>query len=76
MNEKTDYRIMHLLFVLNAAFLAWAILWKCGVPFIGDGTQRIINLVPFHGNTRWEMQFNVLLFVPFGFLLYGCAAAM
>ena len=69
MNDKNHARIIRIIFVLNAAFLIWAILWKCSVPFIGDGTQRAINLVPFHGNTGWEMQFNVLLFVPFGFLL-------
>ncbi|MDL2259139.1 VanZ family protein, partial [Eubacteriales bacterium OttesenSCG-928-K08] len=45
------------------------ILWKCGMPFVGDGSQRVIQLIPFRGNTGWEMQFNVLLFVPFGFLL-------
>lgn len=69
MNDKTYSRIIGLLFVLNAIFLTWAILWKCGIPFIGDSTQRFINVVPFHGNTQWEMQFNVLLFAPFGFLL-------
>lgn len=69
MNDKTYSRIIGLIFVLNAVFLTWAILWKCGIPFIGDGTQRAINLVPFNGNTNWEMQFNIMLFVPFGFLL-------
>ena len=69
MDDKTYSRIISLIFVLNAVFLTWAILWKCGIPFIGDSTQRTINLVPFHGNTQWEMQFNILLFVPFGFLL-------
>lgn len=69
MNDKTYSRIIVLFFVLNATFLIWAILWKCGLPFVGDGTQRVINLTPFSGNTGWEMQFNVLLFVPFGFLL-------
>lgn len=50
-------------------FLVWAILWKCGTPFIGDGALRAINLLPFNGNTRWEMQFNLAVFVPFGFFL-------
>ncbi len=71
MTDKTYIRTLRVLFVLNALFLAWAILWKCGVPFIGASTQRVINLVPFRGNTSWEMQFNVLLFVPYGFLLYA-----
>ena len=69
MKNKGLSRIFILLFVLNAIFLAWAILWKCGIPFIGDGTQRVVNIIPFNGNTRWEMQFNVLLFIPYGFLL-------
>ena len=50
-------------------FLVWAILWKCGTPFIGDGALRAINLLPFNGNTQWEMQFNLAVFVPFGFFL-------
>lgn len=74
MNDKIYARIIGSFFVLNAVFLTWAILWKCGIPFIGDGTQRAINFVPFQGNTGWEMQFNVLLFVPFGFLLSAAMA--
>jgi glycopeptide antibiotics resistance protein len=50
-------------------FLIWAILWKCGVPFIGDGTERTVNLLPFRGNSTWELQFNIAIFVPFGFYL-------
>lgn len=69
MKHKAPARAARALFVLNALFLVWAILWKCGVPFIGDGTQRAINFLPFNGNTSWEMQLNVLLFVPYGFLL-------
>jgi len=69
MNDKTYSRVIRLIFTLNTIFLIWAILWKCGIPFIGDGTGRVINLIPFCGNTGWEMQFNILLFVPFGFLL-------
>lgn len=61
--------IIRLLFALNTIFLVWAVLWKCGIPFVGDSTQRVVNIVPFNGNTAWEMQFNVLLFFPYGFLL-------
>jgi glycopeptide antibiotics resistance protein len=50
-------------------FLAWAALWKCGVPFIGDGTERVLNLLPFNNNTQWELQFNVVAFMPLGFYL-------
>lgn len=69
MTDKTYSRTIRLVFVLNAVFLIWAILWKCGVPFVGDSTQRSINIMPFNGNTMWEMQFNVFLFIPYGFLL-------
>jgi glycopeptide antibiotics resistance protein len=47
-------------------FLIWAILWKCRVPFIG-GTERVINLIPFSGNSGYEILFNLVLFVPLGF---------
>jgi glycopeptide antibiotics resistance protein len=61
------------MFALYALFLVWAILWKCGAPYIGDGSYRAISLVPFSGNTRWEMEFNLAVFVPFGFLLSAVA---
>jgi glycopeptide antibiotics resistance protein len=59
--------------IAYAVFLAWAILWKCGAPFAGDGSERAVNLLPFNGNTRWELVFNIAVFMPFGFYL---AAAM
>lgn len=68
-SKKKYDRAMRILFVSNAAFLVWAILWKCGVPAVGTVPQRTINLIPFRGNTNWEMQFNVLLFLPFGLFL-------
>jgi glycopeptide antibiotics resistance protein len=48
-------------------FLIWAVLWKCGVPYIGDAEYRGLNLYPFRGNTNWELQFNLLIFIPLGF---------
>ncbi|MDR0840862.1 MAG: VanZ family protein [Christensenellaceae bacterium] len=50
-------------------FLIWAILWKCGLPFWGDGTLRALNLLPLNGNARWELQFNIAVFVPLGFYI-------
>lgn len=55
--------------IAYSIFLVWAVLYKCGAPFIGDGTERTINLLPFNGNTSWEMQFNIAVFIPFGFYL-------
>lgn len=53
-------------------FLVWAILWKCRVPFIG-GTERVINLIPFNGNTGYEKFFYFIMFVPLGFYVAAIA---
>lgn len=67
-----------LLIVLFRAYLlllAWMVLWKLEVPWIGDGELRAIKLVPFlptgeDGASRpIELLANVLLFVPFGVYL-------
>ena len=55
--------------IAYSIFLVWAVLYKCGVPFIGDGAERTINMLPFNNNTSWEMQFNIAVFIPFGFYL-------
>lgn len=69
MKEKRSAtnRIILCMTALYLLFLVWAILWKCSTPFIGDSTQRIINLIPFNQNTNWEILLNVVLFIPFGF---------
>ncbi|MDR0571017.1 MAG: VanZ family protein [Clostridiales Family XIII bacterium] len=80
MNKSTDVKPNNIIArailgmgTAYAVFLVWAILWKCGMPSIGDGSERAINLLPFNGNTRWELEFNIAVFMPFGFYL---AAAM
>jgi glycopeptide antibiotics resistance protein len=70
-NNKTNL-LNQLIFGMGIAFLlflVWAILWKCSIPFIGGDAERTINLLPFNGNTQWELQFNIAVFVPFGFYL-------
>ena len=62
-------RLIYGMGITYLLFLVWAVLWKCGLPFVGDGTERIINLLPFSNNTSWEMQFNIIVFAPFGFYL-------
>ncbi|MDR1734519.1 MAG: VanZ family protein [Oscillospiraceae bacterium] len=57
------WSLMYLLFLL------WAILWKCGTPFIGDGSLRSVNLIPFRANAEWELQINLILFIPSGYCL-------
>jgi glycopeptide antibiotics resistance protein len=52
--------------IAYALFLMWAVLWKCGLPFVGGG-ERVANLLPFNDNTTWELQFNIAVFAPFGF---------
>lgn len=61
--------LVRILFFLYLLILLWAILWKFGVPTIGDGGEGIINLIPFNYNTDAEMRFNFLIFIPFGFYL-------
>jgi glycopeptide antibiotics resistance protein len=68
-NEKNLSRMIRVMGLAYGVFLVWAILWKCGMPFIGNGLERKINLLPFNGNTRWEMEFNIAVFAPFGFYL-------
>jgi glycopeptide antibiotics resistance protein len=76
---KSDKRnvITRLILCMGAIyflFLIWAILWKCGTPFTFGGTQRTINLLPLSGNTSWELQFNIAVFIPFGFYLSACSS--
>ncbi len=66
-----------LLFVLFAVYLvllAWIVLWKLEVPYIG-GVLREIKLVPFvpsagaGASKPFEIVANFVLFVPFGLYL-------
>ncbi|GHU82759.1 hypothetical protein AGMMS50284_5150 [Clostridia bacterium] len=67
--STTTDRIILGMGIAYLLFLTWAILWKCGMPFIGNDVDRTVNLLPFSGNTNWELQFNIIIFVPFGFYL-------
>ena len=63
------------MFVVYLLLLAWIVLWKLEVPFVGDGTGRQVKLVPFVATAHagpsapFEVLANVLLFVPFGVYL-------
>lgn len=69
-----DGRRRHLavLFAVYLAVLVWIILWKLQVPYIGDGSQRAIKLVPFVATAAngpsnpLEVAVNLVLFAPFG----------
>lgn len=60
--------------------LAWVILWKLELPYLG-GELRVVKLVPFASDgtsgssSTVEVLINLLLFVPFGMLLAVCAPA-
>ena len=63
------------LFVVYLVLLAWIVLWKLEIPWVGGGELRLIKLVPFApsgeagASTPREVIANVLLFVPFGLYL-------
>jgi glycopeptide antibiotics resistance protein len=66
-----------LLFVVYLVLLAWIILWKLEIPYIGAAASlaRPIKLVPyfpsgdFNASDPLEILVNILLFVPFGIYL-------
>ena len=65
------------LFALYLVLLAWIILWKLELPYIGEaaGLSRPWKLIPFvpSGDANWsnplEVLANILFFVPFGLYL-------
>ena len=66
---------MVVLFVVYLVLLAWIVLWKLDIPWVGGGAQRQIKLVPFvrtadAGPTApFDLIANIALFVPFGLYL-------
>ncbi|REJ05008.1 VanZ family protein [Microbacterium bovistercoris] len=68
-------------FAIYLVLLAWVVLWKLEVPWIGDaaGLDRRLKLVPFlasgdaDANSPIEMTINLVLFVPFGLFLGALA---
>ena len=63
------------LFAVYLVLLAWIVLWKLEVPYVGEGALRQIKLVPFVPSGTFgasapsEVVANILLFVPFGLYL-------
>jgi glycopeptide antibiotics resistance protein len=74
-------RLLIVLFVIYLVLLAWAILWKFEIPYVGRaaGLARPIKLVPFlpsgdyDASNPFEVLGNVLLFIPFGLYLGSLA---
>ncbi len=73
--------LLIVLFVVYLLLLAWIVLWKLEIPFVGGGGLRQIKLVPFAAttgagaSTPFEIVANFVLFVPFGIYL-GLLAPM
>lgn len=63
------------MFGIFVILLAWIVLWKLEVPYVGSGSLRDIKLVPFApsggagGSAPVEVAINLVLFVPFGVYL-------
>jgi glycopeptide antibiotics resistance protein len=70
-------RILIALFAVYLVLLAWIILWKLEIPYVGAaaGVARPVKLVPylasgdFDASDPLEVLVNILLFVPFGIYL-------
>jgi hypothetical protein len=63
------------MFMAYLVLLTGLVLWKLEIPYLGDGTDRQVKLVPFVATSHagasapYEVLANVLLFVPFGVYL-------
>ena len=63
------------LFAVYLVLLAWVVLWKLELPWVGEAGWRIVKLVPFvatddaGASTRFDVVANLALFVPFGLYL-------
>lgn len=72
MDNPKSNKLILALFGIYFIILTWAVLWKIGIPYIGSGTLRMINPIPFFGsergtfNTISETCSNIVIFVPFG----------
>jgi glycopeptide antibiotics resistance protein len=79
--EKERFRqvgnVLVVLFVAYLVLLAWAVVWKLDVPYVGEAAllPRPIKLIPFvpsadaGGSAPLEVVANFVLFVPFGVYL-------
>ena len=67
--------LLVVLFVVYLVLLAWIVLWRLEVPYVGGGALREIKLVPFapsagaDASAPVEVVANFLFFVPFGIYL-------
>ena len=63
------------LFVVYLTLLAWIVLWKLELPWVGVSSRRVLKLVPFFSTAEdgasppADVAVNAVLFVPFGIYL-------
>ena len=75
--ERRRHVLLVSLFVVYLALLAWIVLWKLEVPWIGEAAllPRPIKLIPFlpsaeaGASAPIEVAINLVLFIPFGLYL-------
>jgi glycopeptide antibiotics resistance protein len=76
--------LLTVLFLIYVVLLAWTVLWKLEVPYVGAAAllPRPIKLIPFlpsgdaGGSAALELAANLVLFVPFGVYLGLLAPSM
>ncbi len=62
--------VTKIIFAIYLLLLVWVIIFKLNLPFTPIRHVRQLNLIPFYGTVHFaEPLLNVLVFIPFGFLL-------
>ena len=69
--------LLVVLFVVYLVLLAWMVVWKLDVPYVGEAAllPRPMKLIPFlpsaeaGGSAPLEVVANIVLFIPFGLYL-------
>ena len=75
--RQPEQRLLIVLFAIYLVLLAWTVVWKLDVPYVGAAAllPRPIKLIPFlatgeaGASAPLELVANVILFVPFGIYL-------
>ncbi|MES1212635.1 MAG: VanZ family protein [Leifsonia sp.] len=76
-SDRPGRALLVVLFVVYLVMMAWIILWKLELPYVGAAASlaRPIKLVPyfpsgdFNASDPLEVLVNILLFLPFGIYL-------
>lgn len=79
-SRRGGYTLLIVLFVVYLVLLAWLVLWRYEVPWVGAGALRQVKLVPFASSAGAgasaprEVVANFVFFVPAGIYLALLAA--